>query len=89
MIPDTYSLCDHDNFGLGEDGPKQPHPFDYVWLLVPAINGHAGAVSFQSTDAGFHYVSIISSEEPGRLGLAIHSKPEANDASFLVYIYTL
>ena len=60
---------------------KHPGPSgDYVWKVVPALNGKAGAVSLQSSNFMTKYLSIITKEEDGRLGAL--DAPNKDDASF-------
>ena len=75
----------HCEFELFATNRSHPGPdTDYLWEIVPALNGAKGAVSFQSPKFMAAYIAPIASSgvERARLGLQRHPQPDA--ASFAV-----
>lgn len=74
---DSMRHCSFQLFAVnGVTGPAA----DYLWNVVPALNKHPGAVSFESTNYPGKYVIPITNAEADRLGIGAPADPD--DASF-------
>eukprot|EP00055_Hartaetosiga_balthica_P017725 m.122044 g.122044 ORF g.122044 m.122044 type:complete len:822 (+) comp9387_c1_seq3:100-2565(+) len=71
----------HCDFQLFATLPS-PLPQDFLWDIVPALNGVEGAISFQSINYPTYFITLITDAEVGRLGVV--TSPNTDDASFQV-----
>lgn len=82
IVPvDDPSLSFRHCYSQGFITPTDSNP-DHQFKLVPALNGDAGAISFQSINYPTSYIAPVTTAEPGRLGIV--QGPPADDASWTI-----
>ncbi len=84
LVADPELVVRHCSFQLFACHEHTDPPEDFLFTVVPALNGDASGISLQSVNYPDHYIAVVSDPliEVGRLGIS--DSADVNDASFAV-----